>query len=165
MIISLIVAKSRNNVIGKSGTIPWHLPADLKYFKKVTLGHHIIMGRKTYESIGRPLPGRTNIVVTRNKAYTAEGCVIVNSVEAGLAFARMNEEQEVFIVGGSTLYNEIIPEAEKMYITEVDLLVLDGDTFFPEYDEQMWIESNQYPYVADEVNKFNYTMYIYERRM
>jgi len=165
MIISVIVAISENNVIGKDGKIPWHLPQDLKYFKKVTMGHHIVMGRKTYESIGRPLPGRENIVVTKQEDYKAEGCTIVHSLGAAIAIARMNSENELFIIGGSSIYETMMPDAQKLYLTKVFTTVEDGDAFFPAYDKRMWIEANSYPFLPDDEHKFAYTMMVFERRM
>jgi len=165
MIISVIVAVSENNVIGKNGKIPWHLPQDLKYFKKTTMGHHIVLGRKTYESIGRPLPGRQNIVVTANQEYKAEGCMVVHSLGAAIATARMNNENELFIIGGSSLYETMMPDAEKLYLTKVATTIEDGDAFFPDFDSRMWIEANSYPFLPDDEHKYAYTMIVYERRM
>jgi len=165
MIVSIIVAVSENNVIGRDGKIPWHLPADLKYFKKMTMGHHIVMGRKTYESIGKALPGRVNLVVSSNPDYKAEGCTVVRSIGAAFATAQMNGEKELFIVGGASMYDVMLPDAERLYLTRVHTEVIGGDVFFPEYDENMWIESNMYPYLPDEEHMHAYTMYVYERRM
>ncbi len=165
MIISVIVAVSENNVIGKNNDIPWHLPTDLKYFKKVTTGHHIIMGRKTYESIGRPLPNRTNIVVSRNKDLKIEGVTVVQSVDAALALAQMNGEDEAFIIGGESIYKSLLPEAERLYLTRVFTQIEGGTAFFPQYNEKMWIETNKYPYLPDDEHAYSYTMFVYERRM
>ncbi len=120
MIISAIVATAHNGVIGKDNEIPWYLPADFAYFKRVTLNHHIIMGRNCYESIGRPLPKRTNVIVTRNPFYIASGCVIVHSVEEGLKLAKENGEEEVFIIGGGEIYKQTMHLMDKNNITEVD---------------------------------------------
>jgi len=121
MIISTIVAVAKNNVIGKDNDIPWYLPADLKYFKKITTGHHIVMGRKCYESIGRPLPKRTNVVVTRNPFFIATGCVITHNVAEAVQLAEANGEEEVFIIGGGQIYEIALPHVDRIYLTEVDL--------------------------------------------
>jgi len=165
MTISIIVAMSENNAIGKNGKIPWHLPNDLKHFKKVTLGHHIIMGRKTYDSIGKPLPGRTNVVITRQKELKIEGCEVVNSLGAALAIARLDNQDEVFIIGGASLYKSILADAEKLYLTRVHTRVIEPDTYFPEIDEKMWIESQSSPYLPDEEHDHAYTIQLFERRM
>lgn len=156
---------SENNAIGKKGKIPWHLPNDLKQFKKVTLGHHIIMGRKTYDSIGKPLPGRTNVVITHQKDLKIEGCEVVNSMGAALAIARLDNQEEVFIIGGASIYNSIISDAEKLYLTRVHTKVIEADTFFPQIDEKMWIETQSHPYLPDEEHDHAYTIQLLERRM
>lgn len=163
MIISAIVAMSQNRVIGKDNKIPWHLPADLKYFKKTTLNHHIILGRKCYESIGKPLPRRTNIIVTRNKTFKAEGCVIVNSIGEGLAYARERDEIEVFIVGGGEIYRQSIHLWDKLYLTEVEIEIF-GDIFFPKIDNNQWLMNTEKHYLMDEKNPHDYTFKIYERK-
>lgn len=163
MIISAIVAMSQNRVIGKENKIPWHLPADLKYFKKTTLNHHIILGRKCYESIGRPLPHRTNIIITRSKIFKAEGCVIVHSIKEGLDYARNRDETEVFIAGGGEIYQQSIHLWDKLYLTEVEIEV-SGDVFFPKIDNNQWIINKEKCYLMDEKNPSNYTFKIYERK-
>lgn len=165
MIISIIVALSENNAIGKNGKIPWHLPNDLKHFKKVTLGHHIIMGRKTYDSIGKPLPGRTNVVISHQKDLKIDGCEVVNSLGAALAIARLDNQEEVFIIGGASIYKSMLSDAEKLYLTRVHTKVIGADTFFPEIDSKMWIETKTYPYLPDEEHDHAYTIEIFERRM
>lgn len=127
--ISMVVAMSQNRVIGKLGKMPWNIPEDLQYFKRLTTGHTVIMGRKTFESIGRPLPNRLNVVLTQNEAYKAEGCVIVHSIEEVLEKYHKSEE-ELFIIGGSTLYKAFMPYATKLYITLIEK-EFEGDTFFP----------------------------------
>lgn len=129
MIISLIAAVAENGVIGRKGALPWHIPSDLKRFNAVTRGHTVIMGRKTFESIGRPLPGRRNIVLTRQQDYQAEGCEIVHDLDS--AFAACAGEAEVFIGGGGEVYAATIPLADRIYLTRVKAAV-EGDTFFPE---------------------------------
>ena len=150
MPLSLIVAIAKNRAIGHENKMPWHLPAELQYFKKVTMGHPIIMGRKTFESIGRPLPGRRNIVVTRNADFVAAGVEIVHSIRAAIT-ATANES--AFIIGGATLYIEALPLADTLYITEVDANP-EGDTFFPELNPQEWHEVSREHRVADEKNIF-----------
>jgi len=130
MLISLIAAMASNRVIGNKGDIPWKIPGEQKLFKKITLGHTVVMGRKTYESLGRPLPGRTNIVITRQKDYQAPGCKVVNNLAAALA-ACSPDEQEAFICGGGQLYHESIGMADKIYLTVIPREI-SGDTYFPE---------------------------------
>lgn len=127
--ISMIVAMSQNRVIGKSGKMPWNIPEDLQYFKALTTGHTIIMGRKTFESIGRPLPNRVNVVLTQDENYKAKGCHIVHSIEE-IMEKYYNEEEELFIIGGSTLYSAFMPYATRIYITLIEAVV-EGDTYFP----------------------------------
>jgi len=165
MTISIIVAISDNNAIGKNGKIPWHLPADLKYFKETTMGHHIIMGRKTFDSIGKPLPGRTNIVVSNKKDLKIQGCEVVNSLDAALAISRLANQEEVFIIGGASIYKTMLPDAERLYITNVHACIEDADTFFPGYDPRMWIETKNNPYLPDEHHSHAYTIKVFERRM
>lgn len=152
-IVAIIVAMANNRVIGKDNKMPWHLPADLQHFKKVTLGKPIIMGRKTYESIGRPLPGRLNIVISRNAEYSLEGCKTVTSVED--AYKLVKDEEEVFIIGGGHLYNDLIGEADKLYLTFIDLDV-DGDTFFPDYEKLNLKEGKREKHHKDEKNPYDY---------
>ena len=131
-IVSIIVAMAKNRVIGKDNDMPWHLPADLQHFRKMTTGKPIIMGRKTYESIGRPLPKRHNIIVSRNPEYKQEGCDVVDSLEAAVKCA--GDVEEVFIIGGGFLYEQTIERADKFYLTFIDLEVDDADTLFPAYE-------------------------------
>jgi dihydrofolate reductase len=133
--LSLIVAFAKNQVIGVNNTLPWHLPEDLKRFKALTTGHHIIMGRKTYESLGRLLPGRTTVIVTRNKHYKVEGALIAHSLQAAWILAA--GDSEPFVIGGAELYKEGLNLATKLYITEVKA-EFEGDAFFPELDENAW---------------------------
>jgi len=163
MIVSAIVAMSKNRVIGKDNKIPWHLPADLKYFKKTTLNHHIILGRKCYESIGKPLPNRVNIVVTRDTKYKASGCVIVHSIEEALDYARRHDETEVFIAGGGEIYKQTMHLWDKLYLTEVDTQA-EGDVFFCEIIEKEWLIYKKYNNLSDDENPFNYEFRIYNRK-
>ena len=134
---SLVVAMARNRVIGRDNALPWRLPADLAHFKKVTMGHPIVMGRRTYESIGRALPGRTNIVVTRNAAFSAPGCIVVASLDA--AWKAAGEADEVCVIGGTSLFEEALPIADVIHLTEIEAEVA-GDTYFPNFDRSEWRE-------------------------
>ncbi len=163
MIISTIVAVAKNNIIGKDNDIPWYLPADLKYFKKATLNHHIIMGRKCFESIGRPLPKRTNIVITRNPFYVASNCLVTNSVEEALTIARNNGEEEAFIIGGGQIYDMTQDYWDRIYLTEVDLEV-EGDIYFPEVDLEHWQLKSEEAHKADEKNEHDYVFKVFERK-
>ncbi|MBR4851745.1 MAG: dihydrofolate reductase [Tidjanibacter sp.] len=135
--VSLIVAVAKNGVIGTGGTMPWHITEDFAHFKAVTLGHSVVMGRKTYESIGRPLPRRRNIVITRNAELSIEGCEMATSLEAALAMCE--GEEEVFVIGGGEIYRQAMPLADKLYITHVGIEV-EGDTCFPDIDPTVWRE-------------------------
>ena len=135
--VSLIVAVAKNGVIGTGGTMPWHITEDFAHFKAVTLGHSVVMGRKTYESIGRPLPRRRNIVITRNAELSIEGCEMATSLEAALALCE--GEEEVFVIGGGEIYRQAMPLADKLYITHVGIEV-EGDTCFPNIDPTVWRE-------------------------
>lgn len=137
MTVSIIAAVAENGVIGAGNGLVWHLPEDLKSFKRLTMGHYIIMGRNTHESIGRPLPGRTNIVISRNRNYKVTGCLVFNSLNNALDHARSNREKEVFIIGGAQLYHEAISKADKMYFTRVHGKV-DGDVYFPGISLKDW---------------------------
>ncbi|MCO4794687.1 MAG: dihydrofolate reductase [Bacteriovoracaceae bacterium] len=137
MIISIIVAIGKNGEIGNKGNLLWHLPADLKKFKETTMGHHMIMGRKTFESIGKALPGRTTVIVTRNNDYKKESCLIASSLEEAISIAKEAGEQEVMIIGGGEIYKQSLPLAQKIYLTEVEY-VGEADTFFPTLDNQNW---------------------------
>ena len=140
MKLSAIVATDRLGTIGKDGDIPWYLPADLQYFKRVTLGHPVIMGRKTFRSIGRPLPKRTNIVLTRDPFFTATGTVVVHSLREAVGHPAVTEADEAFIVGGGDIYAASMPLVSTIYRTIVDMEVKDGDAFFPELDPELWQE-------------------------
>lgn len=161
MPVSIIVAASKNNVIGKDNQLIWHLSADLKRFKTLTTGHHIIMGRKTFESIGKPLPNRTSIIITRQTDYKADGCIVVNSLEEALK--KVPAEQEAFIIGGGTIYKEAINKADKLYLTLVHA-EFDGDTFFPEHDEKIWNCLNREDHISDEKNEYAYSFIDYVKK-
>jgi len=162
MIISIIVAMDEQRGIGKGGRLPWHLSADLKRFKSLTMGHHLIMGRKTYESIGRPLPGRTMIVITRNRSYAAEGCLIAASLKAAIAIAEKRGETEAFIAGGGQIFAQALEFADRIYLTLVHTIVNAG-VFFPEYKPKEWIEAEHGYHYADEHNQFPFTFKVLER--
>ena len=162
MIISAIVATARNNVIGKDNDIPWYLPADLKYFKKQTLNHHNVMGRKCFESIGRPLPKRTNIVISRNPYFIASNCLVAHSVSEGIDLAIANDEEELFIIGGGQIYELTEPLWDRLYLTQVDLYV-EGDVFFPELNMDEWQLLSETQHKKDEKNEHDYTFKIFER--
>jgi dihydrofolate reductase len=156
--ISMIVAMDKNRTIGINNRLPWRLPADLAYFKRVTLGHTVIMGRKTYESIGKPLPGRTNIVLTRDKDYVAEGCTVCHSVDKVL---KIKHNGDVFVIGGANIYNEFFNYADKLYVTLIDEEFA-GDTFFNNISNE-WKLISQEAGVKDEKNLYNYNFLVYER--
>jgi dihydrofolate reductase len=165
MIISLIAALSKNRVIGKNNDLPWHLPDDMKYFMQTTRGHYVIMGRKNYDSIPekfRPLADRTNIVVTRQQNFSAPGCLVVNSLEEGLALAKSNQEKEAFIIGGSEIYQQGLPHATRLYLTEIDAHI-EGDTFFPEFDKSKWKEVSRKKHLQDEKHKFAFDFVVFDR--
>lgn len=136
--INVIAAMAKNRTIGIKNTLPWHLPEDLKHFKALTMGHHIVMGRKTYESIGRPLPGRTTVIVTRDPNYRAEGCLTALSIDA--AIQACGDDPEVFFVGGADLYSQVLARADRLYLTEIQQ-EYEGDAHFPAFDRQAWRET------------------------
>jgi dihydrofolate reductase len=160
MLISMIVAMGSNRVIGQANQLPWQLPADLTYFKRTTMGKAVIMGRKTYETIGRPLPGRKNIILTRDESYQAGGCLVVHSVESALQAAG---EGEVMIIGGGQIYPQFLPLAERIYMTHIDS-AFEGDTFFPELGHDQWALIQRSQTKFDKQTEFAYTFVIYERR-
>ena len=160
--ISLIVAMDQNRVIGNNNKLPWHLPADLQYFKKVTMGHPIVMGRKTFESIGRVLPGRENVIVTRNQEFKAEGCVVLHDIAQIKMFAD-NHDEEVFVIGGAEIFKEILPFTDRLYITEIHE-TFEGDTFFPVIDENEWDEISSNPGSIDEKNRFAHDFIILQKK-
>lgn len=149
--IAIVVAMDRNHVIGRDGGLPWHLPSDLQHFKRVTMGRPIIMGRRTHASIGRPLPGRDNIVVTGNPAYDAPGCLIAHSLEEALGFA--SDVPLACVIGGAALYREALPRANRLYLTEVHAEI-DGDVRFPSFDRARWCEVAREFHPADDRNAY-----------
>lgn len=162
MTISAIFARSKNNVIGKDNKMPWHLPVDLKYFMNTTMGHHIIMGRKSFEALGKALKGRTNIVITRNSDYKAKGAIVVHSLEEALNIAFDHCEEEAFITGGEVIYNLAMPYLDKLYVTEIEAEI-EGDTFGPDFNSEDWEKTSSSHHHMDEKNKFNCEFCQYDR--
>jgi dihydrofolate reductase len=159
--LSLIVAMAKNRVIGADNRIPWHLPSELKLFKEVTMGHHIIMGRRTWESINRLLPGRTTVIITRQPDYAVPGAIVVHSLED--AFAASAGDDEVFVIGGAELFRETLPIADRLHLTIVDAAP-EGDTYMPEIDWTAWRETTSRSSPADERNPLAFRYAMYERR-
>lgn len=167
MKLSMIVAAAQNRVIGRDNALPWYLPNDLKYFKQTTLGKPIIMGRKTYESIGKPLPGRTNIVITRQTDYQPDGVKVVHSVAEARDLAEsvclIDGQEEAMIMGGAEIYTLALPDADRLYLTEVHADV-DGDAYFPEYDKTEWQEISREDFSAEGSNPYNYSFVVYDKK-
>ncbi len=160
MIISLIAALDKNRLIGSDNSMPWHLPADFKHFKSVTMGKPIIMGRKTFESIGRPLPGRLNVVISRS-GFSADGVTSVSSIDAALSAVK--NADEVMIVGGANIYEQMMDKADRMYLTHVDANC-EGDAWFPEFNLADWKIVSEKMISADEKNNFNFSIITYQRK-
>jgi len=166
MKIALIAALAQNRVVGIDNQLPWHLPEDLKYFKRITTGKAIIMGRKTYESIGRPLPNRTNIVISRDSQYQAEGIKVVSSLEAAIELAEsvslINGVDEVMVIGGAQIYAMALPKADRLYLTHVHADV-EGDAYFPDVDMSQWQAIAKEDYAASEANPYPYSFVVYDK--
>jgi len=162
MKLSVIAAIAENGVIGRDGTLPWRLPADLQRFKRLTMGHTIVMGRRTWESIGRPLPGRQMVVVSRQAAYQAEDVQVVASVDHAIQVAQEAGGKELFIIGGAEIYRHALPQASRLYITRVGADI-EGDTHFPVIDFCDWKQIESEPHQADDKNDFDYCFEVYER--
>jgi len=158
--ISIIAAMSRNRVIGKGNRIPWRLPGELQIFKKVTMGHHVVMGRNTYESINRLLPGRTMVIVTRNRNYKVAGAIVVNSLQQALSVC--DSDDEIFIIGGAHLFELALPQADRIYLTTVQADI-EGDTFMPDLDLSEWSQVSTQAFKADEKNPFDFHFSVYKR--
>jgi dihydrofolate reductase len=167
MKLSVIVAVAENGVVGRNNALPWHIPADLQYFKKHTLGKPIVMGRKTYESIGKPLPGRTNIVVSANPEYAVEGVKVVSSLEQALVLAEdialIDGRDELMVIGGAAIYELAIPQADRLYVTEIHAEV-EGDAVLSPVDWAQWREISRQRHSAELPNHFDYSFVVYERR-
>ena len=162
MRVAMIAALSRNRVIGRDNALPWHLPADLKYFKRVTMGKPLLMGRKTYESIGRALPGRTNIVLTRQSAFAAPGIVVVADPRQALELARAEGAEELMVIGGEEIYRVMLPLSTRLYLTEVDVQVA-GDAYFPDIDPVDWHELRREAFPAGDAGCSSYSFVVLER--
>ena len=158
--ITIIAAIANNNALGINNKLIWHLPEDLKRFKRVTNGHHVIMGRKTFESLGKPLPNRTTIIITRNKNYKANNCIVVNSLDEALKNAK--QDKNPFILGGAEIYKLAMPIADKLDLTIVHY-EFEADAFFPEIDTSIWKETSREKFKADEMNKYDYSFVTYEK--
>jgi dihydrofolate reductase len=165
MMVSLIAAMAENRVIGRNNDLPWKLPDDMKFFMQTTKGHHVVMGRKNYDSLQdkfKPLPNRTNIVVTRQQHFQAPGCTVVNSIEKALEIGRNNQEPELFIIGGAEIYSLSLRYADKIYLTEIHEKV-DGDTYFPEFDKLRWRETARVKHDKDDRHIYSFDFVTYER--
>lgn len=162
MKIALIAALAENRVIGRQGDLPWRIPTDMKRFVRTTRGHHVIMGRKTYETINKPLKGRPTVVVTRQEDYQAPGCHVVHSLEAALELAREGGETEAMVAGGEGIYRAALPKADVMYLTWVHSDI-DGDTYFPEWEPDEWEEVERDERTAKEGEPFDYAFSTYRR--
>jgi len=158
--ISIIVAMARNRVIGANGAIPWHLPNELQLFKRLTMGHHIVMGRKTFESIGRLLPGRTTVIVTRQAGYAVPGAVVAHSLEEALAACAADDE--IFVIGGAELFRSALPRADRIHLTVVDAEPA-GDTLMPEFEPKDWRESGAETFSRDDRHPYGYRYSVLER--
>lgn len=156
MKLSLIVAVAKNHVIGNKNQLIWHLPNDLKQFRRLTTGHCIIMGRKTFESIGKPLPNRTSVIISRNPDFKIEGCITVDSLENAISEAKKIENEEAFIIGGAEIYRLSLPLVDKIYLTEVHHS-FEGDTTFPEIDKSIWQEIHREDFETDEKHQYPYS--------
>ncbi len=164
--IALVWAMTRNRVIGRHNALPWHLPADMKHFRELTTGHPVLMGRKTFESLGRPLPNRTNIVISSDPEYTAAGCLVAHSLDEALALAVPHARPvvaEIFVIGGEKLYAQMLPHADRLYVTLVETEV-EGDAWFPEFDLEAWREIQRDQHSADDKNPYSCTFLTLERK-
>ncbi len=161
MIVSLVAAASENNVIGKNNTLPWRMPADMKFFKNLTINHTVVMGRKTYESMGKPLPGRKNIIITRNKDFKADGCIVLGSFPEVLEYCKT--ESEIFVIGGAEIYHQLISKADKIYLTRIHSK-FEGDAYFPDIQANEWEETLRSSFTADEKNPYSYSFLEFLRR-
>ena len=162
-LVTIIAAVSENGVIGRGGGLPWHLSDDLKHFKKLTTGHTVIMGRRTFESFGaRPLPNRRNIIITRNKKYSPEGVEVAASFDDALSLS--SDDDEVFVCGGQQVYEQAIPLAGRMYLSHVEAIIEGGDTFFPEYESDNWQLCDEWRHEPDDLNDYAFAVRWYERK-
>lgn len=164
MIISQIAAASLNNVIGINNGLPWHMPTDMAYFKEKTWGHHIVTGRRNYQAEGKALPGRTNIVLTRNKNFSIPDGIVTNELGAAIEIAQKSGEEELFIVGGEEIYKLAMPVTDRIYLTRIHGHIA-GDTFFPELDFSIWKEVSRIEHKKDDRNPYDYDFLVYERKL
>jgi dihydrofolate reductase len=163
MTLSIIVILSTNNVIGRDNELPWYMPADLKRFKSLTMGHHLLMGRKTFNEIGKPLPGRINVVITRDPGFAAEGIAIARSIDEAISKAEAAGDREIFLAGGGEIFRQTIHRANRMYVTRIHAEV-EGDTFFPEFDDvNEWRLIDAEHFESDAKNAYPYSFLTYER--
>ncbi|MCC9165709.1 dihydrofolate reductase [Pontibacter harenae] len=160
--LAIVVAVADNNVIGKNNQLIWHLPADLRHFKQLTMSHPMLMGRKTFESIGKPLPGRTTIIITHQQDYQQEGCIVTHSVQEAIEQAKKLDET-ITVVGGAQIYKEILPQIDTVYLTRIHH-TFEGDTFFPELNEQEWEEVSREDFAPNEKNKYSYSFIELKRK-
>jgi len=163
MLLSLIFALDENNGIGKNNQLPWNLPADLKKFKQLTMGHHMLMGRKTWESIGKALPGRTSVVISRNAEIDIPGVIVKRTLQEAVEFAKNSGETEAFIIGGAQLFSDAIPLADRFYLTRIHH-TFDADTFLPPVNMDEWKVLEEEFFPADEKNAYDFTFYVLERK-
>lgn len=163
MIVSIVVAASTNNVIGKDNQLLWKLPNDMKFFKNTTWGMPVIMGRKTFESLGKPLTGRTNIIITRQTGYAPEGTHIARDLEEAIALAADADAREAFIIGGGEIYKLSLPYTQRIYLTRVHTTV-EGDTYFPAIDEREWELLSQLDFKADDKHLYDYSFQVWQRK-
>ena len=164
MIISMVVAASENNIIGKDNQLMWHLPADMKFFKNITSGHHVVMGRKTFDALGKILPNRTNIIITRQEDFKIEGGLIVNDLKSGLDLAKQNGETECMIIGGGDVYQQSMVWADRIYLTRVHAN-FEGDTSFPLLDTEEWKMIKNENHFVDEKHIHSFSFQIWERKL
>ncbi len=164
MIVSMIAAVDENLTLGRDYDMLWHLPRDLKFFKKTTMGHYVIQGRKTFEAFGKPLPGRKNVIITRNPDYKAEGCTVISSLREALKLAEKNGEEEAFIIGGGQIYRLGLPFAHKVYLTHIHHGFKGGNVTFPKLDEKDWLAREKNFFPVDDKNAWDITFVTYERK-
>ena len=162
--ISLIVAYDKNYGIGKENTLAWKLSEDLKNFKKITENNYIVMGRKTFDSIGRPLPNRKNIILTKDKKYEQDKCLIINNIQDILNFAQSKPHYEIFIIGGAQIYEQFLEHADRLYITEVDAQMSDLDAFFPKWDQSKYKRIGHKQFNKDDKNEFDFSFSVFEKK-
>lgn len=162
MVVSIVVAMDRQQIIGRDNDLPWRLSDDLKHVKNITMGKPMIMGRKTHESIGKPLPGRENIIITRNKQYDSEGCTVFNSIDAALEYC--SDHDEIILMGGEEIFRQAFGKVSRIYLTEVHAQV-EGDTFFPDFNRTEWNEIERQDYKADDRNEYDYSFVTLERKI